>query len=101
MEARISTQESQIIECEGALKSRNEEIKSLKYERDDLAERCDETEKSILLARDTIEELKESLAVTKVRFLRKINLLFLIYFTSFIMPFQIFIISLFLTFFLL
>ena len=101
MEARISTQESQIIECEGALKSRNEEIKSLRYERDDLAERCDETEKSILLARDTIEELKESLAVTKVRFLRKINLLFLIYFTSFIMPFQIFIISLFLTFFLL
>ena len=75
MEARISTQESQIIECEGALKSRNEEIKSLRFERDDLAERCDENEKSLLLARDTIEELKETLTVTKVTFSRKINFL--------------------------
>ena len=39
MEARIQTQESQIIECEGALKQRNEEVKSLKYERDDLIDR--------------------------------------------------------------
>ena len=51
MEARISTQESQIIECEGALKSRNEEIKSLRFERDDLAERCDENEKSLSILR--------------------------------------------------
>ena len=37
MEARLSSQESQLQECEGALASRNEEVKSMRKERDELA----------------------------------------------------------------
>jgi len=37
MEARLSSQESQLQECEGALASRNEEVKAMRKERDDLA----------------------------------------------------------------
>ena len=70
MEARIQTQESQIIECEAALKCRNEEIKGIRLERDDLIERNEENERLLQHAKDSIEDLKESLTITKVRMIK-------------------------------
>ena len=66
MEAKIQTQESQIIECEGALKCRNEEVKSLKFERDDLQERYDETELNLQSTKDSLDEVSMELEQTKV-----------------------------------
>jgi chromosome segregation ATPase len=66
VQARIQTQESQIIECEGALKSRNEELKTLRSESVELTEKCESLESSLDSALGTVEDLREKLAGSEV-----------------------------------
>jgi kinesin family protein 11 len=64
MEGRIQTQENQIHECEAALRVRNEEVKSLKFERDDLSGRIDGIQKDLEVTSERLQEVSEKLEVT-------------------------------------
>ena len=47
MEARLSTQEAQIAECEAALRARNEEVKSLRVGFDEVTEKYEAAQKEV------------------------------------------------------
>jgi hypothetical protein len=60
------SQDNQIIECEAALNSRNDECKSLKIDRDELFEKLEATEASLVAANAEIVSIKAVLLQTQV-----------------------------------
>lgn len=62
------SQESQISECEIALKLKNDEVKELKGDKEVLNDRLEEVEKALMISDENVENLNETLLVTKVRF---------------------------------
>lgn len=67
LQARIQTQESQIIECEAALKCRNEELKSLRIDNVEMGEKCDTLEVSLKDAVESNDDLKKQLLAIQVK----------------------------------
>mmetsp|Transcript_3037 Transcript_3037/g.3174 ORF Transcript_3037/g.3174 Transcript_3037/m.3174 type:complete len:1094 (-) Transcript_3037:19-3300(-) len=65
MEARILSQESQLIECENALTVKKDEVKELKTDKDTLNHRLEETEKALQLSDENVGNLKETLFMTR------------------------------------
>ena len=65
-QARIQTQESQIIECEAALKTRNEELKSLRSDNSDLIEKCETLDLSLQASIENALDLKGQLSTSEV-----------------------------------
>jgi small-conductance mechanosensitive channel len=65
-QARIQTQESQIIECEAALKTRNEELKTLRSDNTDLTEKCETLDLSLQASIENAETLKGQLSLSEV-----------------------------------
>ena len=73
MEARLASQESQLLECEAALKSRYDEVKQLRNEKEEIEESLRESqlvleEKSeqLLKASRELEIVSENLSVTQM-----------------------------------
>jgi hypothetical protein len=62
----LASQENQIIECESALNARNEECKYLKVERDELFEKLETSEASLVAANAEIVGLQAVLLQTQV-----------------------------------
>jgi kinesin family protein 11 len=64
MEAKIATHESQLLECESALKQRNEEFKSIKAENIELSNKYEvveaEQKKTVVLLEETKIDLEKS-----------------------------------------
>lgn len=65
-QARIQTQESQIIECEAALKTRNEELKILRSDNTELTEKCETLDLSLLASIENAETLQGQLSLSEV-----------------------------------
>jgi small-conductance mechanosensitive channel len=65
-QARIQTQEIQIIECEAALKTRNEELKTLRSDNTDLTEKCETLDLSLQASIENAKALKGQLSVSEV-----------------------------------
>lgn len=73
MESKISSQEALLLECEAALKQRNEDFKSVKVENEELTTRLEDaidelTEKheELMQVRDELEVVKDDLSSTFV-----------------------------------
>jgi kinesin family protein 11 len=65
METRLATQESQITECESALKVKSEEVKVLKSERDGIFAQLDETQQALMTTESKLEVVTECYEDTK------------------------------------
>lgn len=62
MEAKLSTQENQINECESALKQRQEEIKSLRIEKDDLSAQLLTSKATVAALEEETKKMQEELS---------------------------------------
>lgn len=65
MESRLTTQEAQLLECESALKSRNDEFKSVKAEMDLLTDRLEETSTQLKTTTEELEQQQEIVCTVK------------------------------------
>eukprot|EP01036_Dinobryon_divergens_P003695 gene3695-4889_t len=61
MNSRISAQDIQLTECESALRSRSEEVKTLRVERDTLSESFDQVSSTLQLTSEQLEVSKVQL----------------------------------------
>lgn len=73
MEARLASQESQLLECESALKVRSDEVKSLRLEKEELSDslltakaELEETSQQLSTTQETLQHTEKELETTKV-----------------------------------
>lgn len=59
MESKLATQEAMLVECEAALKSRNDEVKVLKDQTDELTIDLTETRNNLAKAKESLAESRE------------------------------------------